>query len=197
LLQEGLKYSPDLVIVSIFVDDLKRSTLSFRDYAKPKFERQGHKIALTSLTVPPPEAIERTLTPNPPWFYTLGLVRSFARRVAKERAPLGELEVDKLNAAILNTLRREVRQRGVKLLIVVIPDSSFAKNIDRSERFLEEWARETDVPVLALRQVFRSLAPAMQTKLYVGHWTPVGHQVAADAIRETIFNEQLLQLDRH
>jgi hypothetical protein len=53
------------------------------------------------------------------------------------------------------------------------------------ERRLSHWAGESSVPFLSLTKTFRAASTVRPGKLnYVldGHWTPEGHQVAADAI---------------
>src|SRR5262249_23164563 len=119
LSEEGFKYSPDVVIASIFVDDLNRATLSFRDYAKPKFAFLDGKAVLTGVPVPPLEVIERAIHPHVAWAYTWALVRFTAGHIARDWVPLGKMEVDRLNEAILNILREEVERHGAKLLVSV------------------------------------------------------------------------------
>jgi hypothetical protein len=193
LREEGFKYSPDLVIASIFADDLNRAILSFRDYAKPKFEFVDNKLVLTGVPVQPPEVIERIIHPHLVGAYTWALVRFATRPIAKDWVPLGKMEVDRLNEAILNRLREEVQQHGAKLLVAVIPYSTFASKLDRNERFLEDWGRRTGVSVLLLRDAFLAMQSSdKQAQLYVGHWTPLGHWVAAEAIRKRILEEGFL-----
>jgi hypothetical protein len=103
------------------------------------------------------------------------------------------LEVDRLNEAILNELWEEIRRRGARLLVVVIPYWNFARRTDRSERFLEDWGRRSGVPVLMLRQAFLALPPETRAALYADHWTPLGHRVAAEAIRRRIVELGLLE----
>ena len=191
---EGFKYDPDLVVAAVFVDDLRRSTLSFRDYAKPRFELVDGKLALRGVPVPAPEVMAEAIKVRIPRSYVWATVRSAARTVtvARERIPLGEMEVDRLNEAIFNTLREEVEQHEAKLLVVVIPYPTFAHKTDRSEKFLRAWSRRTGVSTLLLRDVFLSLSRDTQAELYVGHWTPLGHRIAAEAIYKKILEEELL-----
>lgn len=124
--------------------------------------------------------------------YVLALIKFVANRLARELAPLGALEVDRLNEAILNKLRDDVRQHGAKLLVAVIPLPLFQKGVDRSERFIEDWGRRAGVPVLMLRRVFLAMPRNEQARLYEGHWTVFGHRVAAEAISRTIVEQKLL-----
>jgi hypothetical protein len=168
--------------------------LSFRDYAKPKFELVDDKLVLTGVPVPPLEVLEKVIHPHRVWAYTWAFLRFAPRHIARDWVPLGKMEVDRVNEAILNRLQEEVQQHGGKLLVAVIPYSTFASKLDRSERFLEDWGRRTGVSVLLLREAFLAMQSSdKRAKLYVGHWTPLGHWVAAEAIRKRILGEGFLR----
>jgi len=193
LREEGFKYSPDLVILSVYVDDLVRATLSFRDYQKPKFELEAGKLVLTGVPVPPPEGNGRNLAFRLPRLYTWTLMRHGASVIAKDWLPLGSLEVDRLNGALLNDLREDVRQRGARLLVVLIPAPNFATKVDRGERFLERWCRQTGVAFLSFRQELQTLPAHRRAMIYPVKLTPEGHSLLAEAIRKRIFEDEDLR----
>lgn len=62
-LEEELpEYAPDLVIASFISDDLVRSTLSFRDYQKPRFTLdQNDELQLENIPVPDPDTVASRL----------------------------------------------------------------------------------------------------------------------------------------
>ena len=55
LKEEGVKYSPDVVILGFVGDDMNRNLLEFRDYSKPKFEFVHNKLQIKNYPVPPPD----------------------------------------------------------------------------------------------------------------------------------------------
>ncbi len=57
LKEEGVKYSPDVVILGYVSIDPPRNLLSFRDFAKPKFELAPGGLRLTHVPVPTPESV--------------------------------------------------------------------------------------------------------------------------------------------
>jgi hypothetical protein len=90
LREEGLKYSPDLVLVAFFVNDVLGNRLDHqegRKYAKPRFVLREGQLHLTN--VPPPEP-----PANPLQSLSKLLKRSYLYRFAREmleRGAPGEL----------------------------------------------------------------------------------------------------------
>jgi hypothetical protein len=192
LREEGLAYTPDLVIVAVHVDNPRRALFAFRDYAKPWFELQNGQLALRGVPVPAPEVTEKDLNPQPPRLYLLALLKNQTEQWREKSAPLGKIEVDQINEAIFDAMHDEVRQKGARLLVVAIPYDRFGEEWDRSEKFLDDWGRRKGVPVLLLRHTFSALKPEERARVAVDHWTPFGHRVAGEAILAKIREEQLL-----
>jgi len=55
LKEEGIKYHPDIIMLGYIEDDKTRNTLSFRDYAKPRFQIKGTKLVLSNRAIASPE----------------------------------------------------------------------------------------------------------------------------------------------
>jgi GDSL-like lipase/acylhydrolase family protein len=195
LREEGLRYHPDLVVAAVFVDDLLRAQLSFRDYAKPFFVMEDGRLVLGGVPVPEPSAMAAAEPPPAPLSYLLTLSGAAVREAVFRLAPLGALPVDRLNEAIFDSMRDDVRRHGSRLLVVVIPTEDYDESPHRSERLLVEWGRRAGVPVLPLRDAFSAVASDERGRLFSQHWTPLGHQVAAAAIHEAIRREGLLGAD--
>lgn len=57
LQEEGIKYTPEVVILGFLTPDMTRNMLMFRDYAKPKFTLANGKLVLVNSPVPSPQEI--------------------------------------------------------------------------------------------------------------------------------------------
>jgi hypothetical protein len=192
LSREGFRYAPDLVVITLYPDDLNRSLLGFRDYAKPKFVLKDGGLELRGVPVPPPDELEKTLEASPPRSRLWAILKWQSRRAAGRFAPLGWLKVERLNEAIFHRAHDEAGRHNSKLLFVMIPINGFGPELHRAEAFLEDWGKRAGVPVLLLRRPFTQLPPEERGKLYIDHWTPFGHKVAGEAIARKIKEGNLL-----
>jgi hypothetical protein len=50
--REGLKYSPDVIVLGFLAQDVKRNLLGFRDYWKPRFSLRGESLELETRSIP-------------------------------------------------------------------------------------------------------------------------------------------------
>lgn len=55
LINEGLAYQPDIVLLGFLNDDIDRNELTFRDFAKPYFVLQNDTLELQGVPVPDPD----------------------------------------------------------------------------------------------------------------------------------------------
>ncbi len=51
-MEEGIKYTPDIVVLGFIQPDMSRNMLNFRDFAKPKFKLRNKELKLTASPVP-------------------------------------------------------------------------------------------------------------------------------------------------
>jgi hypothetical protein len=176
----GLRFAPNLVILGFYEENLWRNALSFRDYAKSRFRWVNGAFVLDNQPVPTPEAIlakEQRL----PRSYLLVLARRAVRKTWWSWGGLAGSEQWRVTRAILELTRREVEAERARLLLLYIP----APGQDRrglAEHQLAEWAAEQGVALLNLREQFAALAHEDRSRVYNGHWTPFGNQVAAELV---------------
>ena len=194
----GLRFEPDLVILGFFDLDIDRNILAFRDYAKPRFEiDEKGALALTNVPVPSPgEILSRKQ--KLPRSYLVELARKafnthIGRTVFFERQ---ERCKRRLTRAILDQTRRETKNAGAELLLVFIP-WSIDEQLRSVEGLLADWAGTSGTPFLNLRENFEALPREKTDRLYGdpgegGHWTPLGHRAAAEAIASMILEKKLL-----
>jgi hypothetical protein len=50
--REGLKYSPDVIVLGFLAEDAARNLLGFRDYWKPRFSLRGEGLRLETRSIP-------------------------------------------------------------------------------------------------------------------------------------------------
>ena len=139
LREEGLKYSPDLVLVAFFVNDVLGNGLDHeegRRYAKPRFVLRDGQLHLTNVPPPQPSA-------GPLKFLSKLLERFYVYRFAHEvmeRGSPGELpayfqvyrthytpeweEAWKVTEAILVEMQQLAESVGAQMLVCYLPEQS-------------------------------------------------------------------------
>ncbi len=139
LREEGLKYSPDLVLVAFFVNDVLSNRLNHqegRKYAKPRFVLQNGQLRLTN--VPPPQPPANLLKSLSKLLERSYLYR-FAREVLETSSP-EELpaycqvyqtnytpeweEAWKVTEAILVEMQRLAESADAKLFVCYLPEQN-------------------------------------------------------------------------
>ena len=182
LRRDGLPFRPDVVVLAIFGQNIHRNVLRFRDYAKPRFVLEDGALVLEPRTVPSPEELLRTSQRLPvSRLLALGR-RAFTNALA--RSTLGDVSRSErwyVTRALLHAAWRESEAAGARFLLVYIPWTVRREPLDL-ERPIAAWANDSGVPFLNLRRTFLELPAEEHERLYGGHWTPLGHRRAAEAI---------------
>ncbi len=95
-------------------------------------------------------------------------------------------EALKLTSAILRELKREVEGRGAELVVGMIPAKAEVEELDDSPPYQIEIAGLCRQLGIKWFDLAPSLGKAWLRTYYRvdGHWTPHGHEIAADAIQE-------------
>jgi len=219
---EALKYSPDLIIVAFISDDIERSLVSFRDFAKPLFvfDRSG-RLALVGTPVPPPAV----WIANEPWkskaLDTLEILHSDLRRLAGAR----RAEAFRLTWMLLKEMARVAGEAHTNILFVFEPSDTeivlddrpdlvakdseayesnrayFASRVRGIARFGEklfvDFTEQERVASLNLAPVFRKRHRDGDTRIdKMGHWNKYGHALAAAQIGQKIQSDALLNTSR-
>lgn len=158
---------PAVVVMTIYSDDLRRLAPLYAGVGFP-IPRYRLDDATRLVTVPYPE-------PRP--WEQLRLVQGllYARwRYTDAAYPL--------TAAILDRWRDLGRRHGFRPLLVFIPRERDGFEDRRRRRWLGAWAREANVPYVDLTDVMHAGGPPRYLA-HDPHWSPVGHRLAAEAIR--------------
>jgi hypothetical protein len=215
---EALKYSPDLIIVGFISDDIERTLVSFRDFAKPSFvvDSSG-RLGLVGTPVPPPAV----WIANEPWkskaLDTLEILHSDFRRLVGARRS----EAFRLTWMLLKEMARVAEESHTNILFVFEPSDTeivldnrpdlvakdseaylsnrayFASHVRGIARFGEklfvDFTEHERVASLNLAPVFRKHhADGDQRIDKMGHWNKYGHALAAAEIAQKIQSDELL-----
>lgn len=203
----GKRYETDDVVIAIFPDDFWRATRAFADsgHAKPYFTIQPDgKLLLNNVPVPQQYELKVNQFPDIVHYskWQKFLRKSILyRKTAKGLKRLGkniglvdpstELEWV-LGKAILDELVSEIKARDQNPILMIVPPDRWA-NSDRKtslRKSLLRYADRKQLPMLDLTPVFQQKVRESDLQSYYiegdGHWTPLGHQLAADKLEEVL-----------
>ena len=212
LTEKGMKYSPDIVIVSMFLDDLFCSNLfSVNEglYIKPKFNlANDNSLELGNVPIPNNHGKSYLLNTVLTRFYKLrnrlemgsefdsrGWISVFDKAYLKEKRY-------SLPLRLLSEMNAVSKANNSKFLLVIIPykDQLYEQRINTSrgpykgipygrldlslpQKVVRLFCKKSGIPVLDLLPVFK--VHNSQKPLFFKkdlHWTKEGHRLAAEQI---------------
>ena len=216
LKEKGLKYSPDVVVLAMFLDDISNCHLfSVNEglFLKPKFSLvEGDRLELENVPVPD----NRTKSV----LYDIMVTRFYRLRnrleLGSEFERLGFLAVFDRSYAkkyrytlplrLVDEIHRILKAKQIQFLLVIIPytDQFVAQRIYAGEKgyfgipperldlllpqkVVKLYCSEEGIPMLDLLPAFR--AGYGREKLFFNrdlHWTDAGHSLAAKTIVERL-----------
>lgn len=191
--EEGVKYSPDVVILGHVSVDSPRNLLSFRDFAKPKFELGPGGLQLTNVPVPTPESVLSRELYRPKIFDLAVMMRERVRSMLGWTQRKAEL----ITSAIFDELVKTIRENGAVPVFVYMPVLQEIVNPQEGftpdEQFLDQYCQERGVACLFLRPVFLEQVKKGVSFNTRGHWSAREHMLAAQAMRDFISKKKLLE----
>jgi hypothetical protein len=186
LSERGLRYRPQIVVLSFFELNLERNVMSFRDYAKPYFTLADGRLVLHNVPVPSPPEVLGSRPELPRWrlaslLGTLG--QEF--RLSTSLGDLARTQAGAVTVALLDAMREASVAHGARFVLMTIPRPITRRGSD-TERMLAAWAARTGTPLLNLRAAYVKLPDAERARLYAGHWTPYGADVTARLLADEL-----------
>ena len=189
LQDQGIKYEPDVVVVGFYEADADRALLSFREFAKPRFELRDGRLDLTNVPVPTPEQILARHAHRPPISYTLHWwwQRSRGREAMREQASAPyRSQRSSLVKAILWQMQHEVLGCGARMLVMFIPANAYAESEMPVRDELQAWSTELGYAFLDLVPVLKAISEQEARSAFSGHFNPLGNVVVARALAEQL-----------
>lgn len=171
---------------SDLVDNMRDSVVMGPErYFKPRYELNGNALELTAVPVPRKQTRRsgafEPIKASFRAFATYALVQMSLRRTASPtttveavRPEATPLQADRIAAALLTTLDREVRSIGAELTVALVP-----ADLQVTAR-VAAICRASHLPLVDLGPAFAGRRDLLLP--YDGHWNARGHAVAAHAI---------------
>jgi lysophospholipase L1-like esterase len=221
--RELIKYDPDLVLLSFFVNDLTDNVRT------GLFVLQDGKLAVGRKTYVPAGRLGNFLNSNPLFNFFSGYSNAFVfvkerathilkrRMVEQNRANVSEADAAKpaqqneaaqsrtdqqrrLAAAILDRLYEFAHGRGIPVVIQIIPSGGFTSayaELPLTSVFPDEYfdADRPDLVLLPLIDVLRPHVGKMQIVNLRSHFhlTPAAHRLSGERLAELIHENGLLE----
>ena len=155
------KVAPDLVIVSLIMDDVARCEMSKRDRYKPYYEIVEGQPVLRNSPVPPPAV----LVNSPRWYEKLVIVNRLAALAGKEQEKNVVIRHNRgmeIARYLFRKARDLARRNGSRLMVVIQPEYPALYEEGREmSRDLENFLGSLDIPILNL---YPLMERAFQTK---------------------------------
>ena len=183
LQEEGVKYSPDIVILGFIYGDMRRNLTYFRDYAKPEFELVGKELKLTHVPVPSPESfLDGEVYRSK--FHDLLTILYYRLMLhsGKEKE-----RMERITTAIFDEMIKTIKDIGAIPVFAYLPYNEELENTDEKitdrERFLFRYCTARNIYCLSVRPYFSASARRGVFFKKSGHWDSKGNMIAAEGIQ--------------
>lgn len=192
LKDEGVKYRPDIVILGFVWFNMYRNLFDFIDFAKPTFVLRSSGIQLTNVPIPSPEHVFANEPYHPK---SLDVLLMIWERI-RWAIGVNDRRAKKLTAEILDDFVSAVEEVGAVPIVVYLPvlieilDSR--PKVSENESFLNDYCKSRKLRCLFLRKQFlveKQRGINFNTR---SHWFVNGHRTAANAIREYLVSNELI-----
>jgi len=191
------RYKPDIVILGFVYENMQRNILSFRDYAKPRFELVDDRLVVRNIPVPPPKYFLRSEWRRCKLFDLFAIIKATQRYKSGNM----EREILRTTEAILGELVREITQADAQGVFVFMPVGELIGNRESrpeiAERFMSEFCSQRDgVEGFSLQPRFDAENERSVELNRITHWNAHSHAVAAAEIKRFMDEKKLLPVPR-
>ncbi|MBW1818455.1 MAG: hypothetical protein JRJ60_15020 [Deltaproteobacteria bacterium] len=194
LMEEGIKYEPNIVILGFLSRDMPRNLLTFRDFAKPKFVLEHEGLKLVNSPVLSPEEVLKGDFLKWDWARprSLDVCLNIKSRIEKAIG-LYRKDTEDITAAILDKIISVSAEIPAVPIFVFLPDGRemlLPADLTPAEEFLFASCRDSgNVECFSTRPFFAGKISKGTTFKTTGHWGPMGHLAAAQAIKRYLVDK--------
>ena len=190
------EYDPDLVIVAFLSDNLRRSTLHFRDYWKPYYLIENDELTLRGTPVPDlPQGLSRVRSELKKYRLlnisriigmTATVYSGFTALGSPPRSDTQQHDWQlRLNELIFEKMVRTAQRRRADMLLLPLPrgkELTSDKYQSSALSFAERFASSRDVLILNPHGRFLK----RKRRYSMGHYKMAGATVVAEAVHEFV-----------
>ena len=173
LKDEGIRYKPDIVVMFFVEENMKRSTLRFRDYAKPKYILKGGTLELTNVPVPSPAEIIRKQKFN---IYFFDLLEMLGEAMKEKLGIMGKERIV-LAKALMKEMDYTCKKAGAEFSIACYKED---------EKLVTRLAT-ADTTILPLSPWCSLYPDALEE-----HWDAKGHKLVAKELYKKLLVEKMI-----
>jgi len=193
LIEEGLKYKPDIVILGFISSDRERNMLSFRDYAKPKFELIKGKLCLGNTPVPSIEATLKSEIWKSKFFDYLKIVNAKnSQRTKSYRRKEQDTMMGILNEFVLTV--KKANARPIFIYLTNLRGKEVFDDLEQNEDAKEFaqycQARGVDC-IFPQPYVLSAIKEGKKIKLD-GHWDATTNYIIASTIKMFLIERKVI-----
>ncbi len=179
LREHGLPLRPAVVVLLFVSEDAVRNTLSFRDFAKPRFTLAGGALAPAGGPLPTPEQVLAREWRRPRVADLAVMLRRGWRDATGARAR----EVTAITAALLAAMEADTRAAGADFRVVHLPaPDELAAGRPLSAAGMAALAGFCAKGGRACSSLAAALAEVTSDRMPDGHWGPEGQRRIAAAL---------------
>ena len=184
LKDDGIRYSPDIVILGFVSGDMSRNMLNLRYLPKPRFESVHNELKLKNVPVPTKGSVAKGE------FFRLKIIDLFSIFSDKYCRKSGwEKEKRRITEAILNEMIKTTRACHAEMLFVYILTPKEVASIDTikikvQEDYFLQYCRGRGIPYLSTRASFTDAIKKGINLKKSGHWDAQGNYIIAQAIND-------------
>lgn len=188
---EALNFNPDIIIVTIFTDDIRRMQPCIH---KPKLKIQNNQVNITNM--PPPSHKDIFENYKKPFFESY-----FIKHLIYNLKYLGDVTKKQYNYGfeILPYILEDMKSDDAFLLVAIInaKDGKYQEHEEESVKKLKNLLESKKIAYIDMVELFESQGyDADDSRLHFGHFTALGNALFANGLKNKLEDEKAIPNDK-